>query len=109
VSKDSDCSLVSKKNFSEILPCNGWHLGPGEMGQGGLKILHLWHHSQKIHTPNQKYFFRVQTRRLAVSYEPLNSSPPLLASEFCARKATCDLVVFLRKSPKLARCQSVKL
>jgi len=26
--------------------------GPGEVGQGGLKVLHLWCHSQKICTPN---------------------------------------------------------
>jgi len=36
-SKDSDCSLVSKKNFSKILPSNGLGPGPGEVGQGGLK------------------------------------------------------------------------
>jgi len=39
VSKDSDCSLVSNKNFSEILPSNGWRQGTGE---GGQKIFHLW-------------------------------------------------------------------
>ena len=48
VSKDSDCSLVSNKNFSEILPFNSWRPGPGE---GGLKVLHLWCHSQKNRTP----------------------------------------------------------
>jgi len=35
--KDSDCSLVSSKNFSEILPHNNWRPGPGKVGQGGLK------------------------------------------------------------------------
>jgi len=34
-----DCSLVSNKNFSEILPSNGLGPGPGEVGQGGLKVL----------------------------------------------------------------------
>jgi len=57
VSKDSDCSLVSNKNFSEILPSNSWRPGPGKVGQGGLKVLHLWHHSQKIHIPQTKQFF----------------------------------------------------
>jgi len=58
VSKDSDCSLVSSKNFSKILPPNGWRPGPGKVGQGGLKVLHLWHHSQKIcKPPKQKIFF----------------------------------------------------
>jgi len=37
VSKDSDCSLVSSKNFSEILPPNGWRPGPGKVDQGGPK------------------------------------------------------------------------
>jgi len=50
------CSLVSSKNFSEILPPNGWRTGPGKVGQGGLKVLHLWRHWQKTRTPNQKFF-----------------------------------------------------
>jgi len=33
--KTQDCNLVSNKNFSEILQSNS--LGPGEVGQGGLK------------------------------------------------------------------------
>jgi len=41
VSKDSDCSLVSNKNLSEILLSNGLGPGSGEVGQGGLKVLHL--------------------------------------------------------------------
>jgi len=41
VSKDSDYSLVSNKNFSEILPPNGWRPGPGKVGQGHQKVLHL--------------------------------------------------------------------
>ena len=41
VSKDSDCSLVSSKNFSELLPSNSWSPGEGKVGQGGLKVLHL--------------------------------------------------------------------
>jgi len=57
VSKDLDCGLDSNINFSEILPSNGLGPGPGEVGQGGLKVFHLWRHSQKIRTPNQKIFF----------------------------------------------------
>jgi len=34
-------SLVSNKKFSEILLSNDWRPGPGEVGQGGLKVLHL--------------------------------------------------------------------
>jgi len=44
-------------NFSEILPSNSWCPGPGEVGQGGVKALHLWRHSQKIRNPQAKIFF----------------------------------------------------
>ena len=37
----SDCSLLSNKNFIEILPSNGLSPGPGEVGQGGLQVFHL--------------------------------------------------------------------
>jgi len=49
--------------------------------------------------PQAKNFFQVQTRRLAVSFEPLNSSIPLSAPELYARKATCDPVVW-RENPQ---------
>jgi len=39
-----------------MLPSNGWRPGPGKVGQGGLKVLHIWRHSQKIRTPQQKKF-----------------------------------------------------
>jgi len=52
-----DCSLVSNKNFSEILPPNGWRPGPGKVGQGGLKVHHLRRHSQKTSFPQAKNFF----------------------------------------------------
>jgi len=39
--QDSDCSLVSNKNFSEMLPPNGWRPGLGKVAQGSLKVLHL--------------------------------------------------------------------
>jgi len=64
VSKDSDCSLVSNKNFSEILPSNSLGPGPGEVGQGGQKVLHLWRHSQKTCTPLQKIFFECKLQYL---------------------------------------------
>ena len=54
---DSDCSLVSNKNFSEILPPNSWRPGPGKVGQGGLKVLHLRRHLQKIRNPQPKNFY----------------------------------------------------
>jgi len=52
-----DCSLVSNKKFSEILPPNDWSLGPGKVGQGSLKVLHLWCHSQRTRTAQAKKFF----------------------------------------------------
>jgi len=55
VSKDFDFGLVSNKNFTETLPSSGLCLGPDEVGQKGLKPLHLWCHSQKTRNPN--YFF----------------------------------------------------
>jgi len=57
LSKDSDCSLVSSKNFIEILQPNGWRPGPSKVGQGGQKALHLWRHSQKTCIPHTKNFF----------------------------------------------------
>jgi len=55
ISKDADFSLISNKNLSKILPSNDSGLGPDEVGQKGLKQLHLWRHSQKPW--NQKFFF----------------------------------------------------
>jgi len=40
-----------------MLPSNGWRPGPGKVGQSGLKVLHLWRHSQKTCTPQAKNFF----------------------------------------------------
>jgi len=38
--------------------------GPGEVGQGGLKVLHLWRHSQKICIPQPKKFFHCKLQDL---------------------------------------------
>jgi len=87
---DSGCSLVSSKNFSEILPPNGWRPRPGKVGQGGLKVLHLWCHSQKTRTPQaKKFFFRVQTRRLAASFDIFTGSVEHTGPEKFPCKATC--------------------
>jgi len=43
--------------FSEILPSKSWRPGPGKVGQGGLKALHLWYHLQKICIPKSKNIF----------------------------------------------------
>jgi len=49
--------------------------------------------------PPSKNFFQVQTRRLAESFESLNSSLPLSVPELGARKAMCDLY-FLAQNPQ---------
>jgi len=57
VSNDLYFSLVSNKNFqSEMLPSKGLGPGPDEVGQRGLKVVHLWGHSQKI-------WFSLQTQK----------------------------------------------
>jgi len=43
--------------MSTILWSSGLGLGPDEVGQKGLKQLHLWRHSQKNETQNQNIFF----------------------------------------------------
>jgi len=74
-------SLVSNENFSETLWPSSWALGQATWAKMTLKLLHLWRQSQKICTPNQKIFFRVQFTRLADLFEPLNSSLVQLAEE----------------------------
>jgi len=87
---------------------NGWRPGPDKVSQGGLKVLHLWRHSQKTAPPNQKIFFWVQTRTLAVSFDILTRSITLTGAVKFLCKATCISVFFSRKSPKPARRQSVE-
>jgi len=76
------------KNFSKILASSS--LGPGEVSQGDLKVLHLWHHSQKICIAQPKKIFPCKLQDLLESFEPLNRSLLLLAPELCSRKATCN-------------------
>ena len=108
ISKDLDCSLVSNVNFSEILPSNGWHPGPGKVGQGGLEVLHLWCHLQKICISKQRTFFECRLENLA-SFEPFTGSVALNGQEKFLHKATWVSVFFSWKSLKAARCQSVKV
>jgi len=55
-SKDSDSSLASNENFSEILWPSGWALGPATWAKTAQKLLHLWCHSQKSRNPQPKNF-----------------------------------------------------
>jgi len=63
--------------------------GPGEVGQGGLKVLHLWRNWEKNPPTKQKIFFRVQATRLAASFEPLTGSVALTGPEEFSRNITC--------------------
>ena len=58
------------------------------------------------HPPHKK-IFRVQTRRLAASFEPFTGSVALTEPEKFPCKTTCVSVVFTRKSPKAARRRSI--
>jgi len=80
---------VSSKNFSEILPPNGWRPGPGKVGQGGLKVLQLWRHSQKTRNPQAYNFSWVQTRRLTLSFDASTRSVTQTGAEIFLRKARC--------------------
>jgi len=57
-----DCSIVSNKNFSEILSSKGVGPGPGEVGQGGVNVFHLWCHSKNLQSPTKKYFFKCRLK-----------------------------------------------
>jgi len=59
-SKNSDLSLVSNENFSEILRSSSWALGQVRCAEITLKLLHLWRYDvthKKSATSNQKIFF----------------------------------------------------
>jgi len=55
--KDLDSSLVSNENFSKLLWNSGWALGRVTWAKMTPKLLHSWHHSQKICNPQQKKVF----------------------------------------------------
>jgi len=80
-SKYLDSSVVCNENFSETLWPSVWALGQATRAKMTVKLLNLWRQSQKICTPNQNNFFRVQSSRLADPFEPLNSSLAQSAEE----------------------------
>jgi len=71
-SKDSDFNLVSTASLSEMHPLFDWALGgPIDLSQEGRNLPHnVTHKKMKPKTHN----FSLQTRRLAKSFESLNSS-----------------------------------
>jgi len=48
--------------------------------------------------PKQKIFFRVETTRLAVSFDTSTRSVTRTGAEIFPRKATCDPTIFLRSA-----------
>ena len=84
-----DTQMVrDQKKFENHWP-NGWRPGPGKVGQSGLKVLHLWRHSQPTRTPQEKNFFRVQSTRLAACFQSFAESLEQTGAEIFIRKATC--------------------
>jgi len=62
----------------------------------------------KMQSSQAKIFFRVQTRRLAASFEPFIRSVALTGLEKFPHKAMCDPVDLAQQFQILARCESVK-
>jgi len=62
--------------LSEVPSSSGLGLGPDEVGQKGLKLLHLWCHSQKIQNPKPKNFFIADSKICQVfwGFEQLSSA-----------------------------------
>jgi len=74
-SKDSDDSLVSKKNWSEKIGSLDWHLGPGEVAKNTPLV------TPPQENPKPKKIFSVETGRLAESADGLNTSLALTTGE----------------------------
>jgi len=63
--------------------------------------------TRNLHVLTKK-FFRMQTRGLAMSFEPLNSSLLLSAPELRLRKATCDPIFMTRYPQTLLDAKDLK-
>jgi len=71
--KDSDSSLVSNENFSEILWPSGWALGQVTWAKMTPNDF-AYDVTHKKFATSTKNIFLVHTRRLADAFESLNSS-----------------------------------
>jgi len=88
VSKDLDCSLVSKTSAKYFRLA--FQPRSGTSSQKSPKT-YLWHHSQKNKT--LKFLFHYSLEDLP-SLEDLNISLAQLAAELCLGKDTCKLLDF---------------
>ena len=94
VSKNLNFSLVSNKNFSEILPSSRLGLGPEEMGQKAYNYSTYDATHKKSKTLKLLLlFFFIQTQRLAESCKVLNTSLALTVPKIFPHKDTCKLLV----------------
>ena len=82
-SKDSDLSLVSNTNMSRKTPYSNRHQGHGSLGQSGLKSTPLMTSVTKYPKPKTFQCFLMQARKLAASFEDMNSSLAQPADELC--------------------------
>jgi len=92
-----DCSPVSNKNFSEILPSNGLGPGPGEVGQGSLKVSTYDITHKKSATPKQKFFFIANYKTCQV-FSAFGQLSNALGTELHSCKAMCDPVVLAQNA-----------
>jgi len=75
VSKDSDSSLVSIENMSEIILSNGWAQVRYQQPKIAKNLPYLWHHSQKTWNPKPKIiFFIADSKTCQVFCSPVQSA-----------------------------------
>jgi len=86
VSKDSDCSLTSSKNCSDILPPNGWRPGPGK---------------------GKNFFSSADEKTCRIFWDFYRVCRAYRTGEIPAQSHVRLGVVFFRKSPKAAGCHRV--
>ena len=90
LSKDSDCSLISNKTSDKYYHLTVWVQGQVMWAKVAWKLIT----SFTIKPQPPKKLFRVQTRRLAKSFELLSGPIALTGPKKFLHKATCNPAVF---------------
>jgi len=80
--------------------------GQVKVGQGGLKVFHLWRHSQKTHIPQAKNFFSSADKTCCFFWHFDQVCSTYRTGEILAQSHV-RFGVFFWKSPKAAGRQSV--